>query len=330
MTASILVTGGVGFVGSHFARMAHESGRRVVVLDDFSGGASAILPSGIAVVRGDIGDRALVRDLCKTHEVGAVAHFAGKIQVGESTIAPALYFDVNVVRTLEMLNALREAGVHNCLFSSTAAVYGEPTVVPILETAERAPVNPYGATKLAIEYALDAWCKAYGVRWAALRYFNASGAHPDGSLREGHQPETHLIPLVLDAALGTRGPITVFGEDYATPDGTCVRDYIHVQDLASAHLAALARLERGDVVGAVNLGTGHGYSVREVIDAAQRVVGRDVPHTIGARRAGDPPQLVADASRAFALFDWTPQRSALTTLVEDALRSRGARTVTCS
>ncbi|HEY0254794.1 MAG TPA: NAD-dependent epimerase/dehydratase family protein, partial [Kofleriaceae bacterium] len=207
--STILVTGGVGFVGSHFARMAVEAGRRVVVLDDGSGGAAVSLPASVSRVIGDIGDRALVLRICAELGVTAVAHFAGKIQVGESVTAPELYFDVNVVRTLALLAAIRDAGVEVCLFSSTAAVYGNPTSVPITELAALHPVNPYGATKLAIEHALEAWGRAYGLRWCALRYFNAAGAHPDGRMRENHDPETHLIPLVLDAGMRTRAPLAI-------------------------------------------------------------------------------------------------------------------------
>ena len=320
----ILVTGGAGFVGSHFARLATDAGREVIVLDDLSGGTPARLPPSIPLVVGDIGDRALVRRVLRYHRVGAVAHFAGKIQVGESVRDPAAYFDVNLVRTLSLLSAVREAEVHACLFSSTAAVYGTPESVPIPETARREPVNPYGATSLSIEFALHAWAGAYGLRWAALRYFNAAGAHPDGTLRESHQPETHLIPLALDAGRGEAPPLTVYGDDYPTPDGTCVRDYIHVQDLASAHLSALARLETGQSVGALNLGAGRGYSVREVIDAAARVLGHPIPHAVGPRRPGDPPRLVADPSAALRELGWRAARSDLATIVDDALRSRRA------
>ncbi len=326
MTApdTILVTGGTGFVGSHFARLAADAGREVIVLDDLSGGRPARLPPAIRLTVGDIGDRELVLRLLRDHRVGAVAHFAGKIQVGESVRDPATYFDVNLARTLRLLVAVRDAGVTACLFSSTAAVYGDPEEVPIPETARREPVNPYGATKLSIEFALAAWSGAYGLRWSALRYFNAAGAHPDGSLRESHEPETHLIPLAVDAGLGAAPPIQVFGTDYPTPDGTCIRDYIHVQDLASAHLSALARLEAGQSLGAINLGTGRGYSVREVLDAAGHVLGRPIPHALAPRRAGDPPRLVADPSAAFRALGWRPARSDLETIVEDALRSRCA------
>ena len=321
---SILVTGGAGFVGSHFARCALAAGRDVVVLDDLSGGPPATLPDRIPIVVGDIGDVETVRRICASHRVGAVAHFAGKIQVGESVRAPELYFDVNLVRTLALLRAIRDAGIGAFLFSSTAAVYGVPRTVPIGEAARREPVNPYGATKLAVELALEAWGHAYGLRWAALRYFNAAGAHRDGTLRERHEPETHLIPLAIDAGLGRAPSLAIYGDDYDTADGTCIRDYIHVEDLAAAHLRALARLERGDTLGAINLGTGRGHSVREVIAAAREVLGMDIPFTIAPRRPGDPPRLVADPRRAEAQLRWQATRSELRTIVEDALRSRAA------
>jgi UDP-glucose-4-epimerase GalE len=319
---TILVTGGAGFVGSHFARAAVDTGRRVVVLDDLSGGRPAPLPASIPRVVGDIGDARVVRGICAEHQVGAVAHFAAKIQVGESVVHPEVYFDVNLVRSLALLEAIHQEGITSCLFSSSAAVYGTPVAVPIAELARREPVSPYGATKLAFELALEAWGAAFGLRWAALRYFNAAGAHPDGSLRESHEPETHLIPLAIDAALGARPPLTIFGDDYDTDDGTCVRDYVHVSDLASAHLLALTRLEQGEQIGPLNLGTGRGYSVREVIETTTRVVGREVPHVIGPRRAGDPPRLVADPARAIATLGWHPVRSDLRTIVEDATRAR--------
>jgi UDP-glucose-4-epimerase GalE len=319
----ILVTGGAGFVGSHFVRAAHEAGSRVVVLDDLSAGPVPALPDGIDVVRGDIGDRALVARLVREHRVTAVAHFAGKICVGESVADPASYFDVNVVRTFALLDVVRIEGPGVFVFSSSAAVYGAPERSPIDERARCEPVNPYGATKLAVEHILAGFGQAHGLRWAALRYFNAAGAHPDGSLREAHDPETHLIPLVIDAARGRRPPLTVYGDDYATPDGTCVRDYVHVVDLARAHLAALDALDRGVAVGATNLGSARGHSVREVIDAATRVLGRPVPHAVGPRRPGDPAVLLAQCSRAAELLGWTPERSELETIIDDAARSRG-------
>lgn len=319
---TILVTGGAGFVGSHFVWVARESGRAVVVLDDLSGGPAPKLPPDVPLLVGDVGDRAFVRGALLEHRVTAIAHFAGKIQVGESVQKPEVYFDVNLIRGLDLLEAAREAGVVHFLFSSTAAVYGVPTETPISEKAPCAPVNPYGATKLALEHALKAYEDAHRFRWAALRYFNAAGARPDGTLRESHEPETHLIPLVIDAALGRRGPLTVFGDDYPTPDGTCVRDYIHVSDLATAHLAALERLEAGQSVGPANLGTGRGFSVRQVIDAAALVLQKPVPHVIGPRRAGDPAVLVADPSRAREVLGWSPSRTELTVMIEDAARAR--------
>jgi UDP-arabinose 4-epimerase len=320
--STILVTGGAGFVGSHFAQAAVSAGRDVVVLDDLSGGAPALLPPSIPLVVADIGDGPAVRRVCAAYDVGAVAHFAGKIQVGESVVHPDTYFDVNLVRSLGLLESIRAEGITSCLFSSTAAVYGTPQAVPIPETARREPVNAYGATKLAFEFALEAWGAAFGIHWAALRYFNAAGAHPDGNLCESHEPETHLIPLAIDAALGVRPPLTIFGDDYDTEDGTCVRDYIHVSDLASAHLLALVHLEQGQTLGAINLGTGRGYSVREVIKTTAQVVGRPVPHKLGARRPGDPPRLVADPARAMTMLAWQPGRSDLATIVEDAARAR--------
>ena len=321
---ALLVTGGVGFVGSHFARAAVAAGRKVVLLDDLSGGAQPPLPvpPGATLVRGDIGDAELVTRLCREHAVEALVHFAGKIQVGESVARPELYFDVNLVRSLALLQAVLACGVRQVVFSSTAAVYGVPTQVPIPETAPTVPVNPYGCAKLAFEWALHSYQVAHGLRWAALRYFNAAGAHPDGTLGENHRPETHLIPLVLDAGLWRGPPLTVFGTDYPTADGTCVRDYIHVCDLARAHLLALDRLAAGEVVGPLNLGSGHGYSVREVLAAAAELLGHPVPHSTGPRRAGDPPALVAAPTQAQIKLGFIAERSSLPELLQDALRAR--------
>ena len=311
-----------GYVGSHFARAAHAAGSKVVVLDDFSAGTTPKLPADIEIVRGDIADRTLVPRLLRERRITAIAHFAGKIQVGESVQKPQLYFDGNLVKSLALLDSVLESEVRTFLFSSTAAVYGMPDQVPIPETAPTQPINPYGASKLAIEHALHAYGVAHGLRWAALRYFNAAGAHADGSLREGHEPETHLLPLVIDAALGRRPPLTVFGTDYPTPDGTCIRDYVHVDDLAAAHLAALDALDAGTAVAATNLGSASGFSVREVLDTAARVLGTPVPHTFGPRRAGDPAVLLASNARAKELLHWRPARSDLATIIEDAARSR--------
>jgi UDP-glucose-4-epimerase GalE len=319
---AILVTGGLGFVGSHFVWAAARGGWEVVVLDDRSAGTSPPMPPGVEVVTGDLGDRALLSGVLGGGRIDAIVHFAGKIQVGESVTNPALYLDVNLVRALSLLEAARGAGVARLVFSSTAAVYGEPEVVPIVEESPKRPVNPYGASKLSFEYALEAYGKAYGLRWAALRFFNAAGAQPDGALREAHEPETHLLPLVIDAGLGRRPPLTLFGTDYPTRDGTCERDYIHVCDLASAHLRTLDLLGEGREVGAVNLGTGRGTTVREVMEEAGRILGKPVPHTVGPRRPGDPSALVADPGRAARLLGWRAERSDLPSLIEDTLRSR--------
>lgn len=319
---TILVTGGAGFVGSVFARTAFEAGHRVVVLDDLSAGTTPPLPDGIAFVMGDIGNADVVARTIRDHGVTAYAHFAGKICVGESVEKPALYFDRNLVRTIAFLDVVLEHQPRAFLFSSTAAVYGMPDEVPIPETAHLAPINPYGDSKLAVERVLGAYGGAYGLPWAALRYFNAAGAHPDGTMREDHDPETHLIPLAIDAALGKRPPLTVFGTDYETRDGTCVRDYVHVCDLASAHLAAIERLRAGGEVGAVNLGSGDGFTVREVIEETARVLGKDVPHEMGARRAGDPAVLLASNARAESVLGWRPVRSGLAEVLRDAANSR--------
>ena len=317
-----LVTGGLGFVGSHFVWAAVESGRRVVVLDDGSAGTHPTLPDSVEIVRGDVGDREITDALLPRAGIDEIVHFAGKIQVGESVKRPAFYLDMNFVRALRLLEAARDAGVERFVFSSTAAVYGEPEVVPIPELSRTRPVNPYGASKLSFEYALEGFETAHGIRFAAPRYFNAAGAHPNGKLREAHDPETHLIPLLLDSGLGRRAPLTLFGTDYPTPDGTCIRDYVHVCDLADAHLAALDLLAKGEKVGAVNLGTGTGNSVREVLDAAEQALGKPVPHELGPRRAGDPSRLVADNSRAKGLLGFAPKRGDIRTILEDTLRSR--------
>jgi UDP-glucose-4-epimerase GalE len=320
---TILVTGAAGFIGSHLAREAFEAGSRVVVLDDLSGAPDwPELPPAIERVRGDVADRTLVAKLIIERHVTAVVHFAGKICAGESVTRPALYYEHNVVRSLALLDVVREVGPRVFVFSSTAAVYGVPRVVPIIEHARCAPINPYGATKLAIERALAAYGHAYGIAWAALRYFNAAGAHPDGSLREAHDPETHLIPLAIDAAFGQRPPLAVFGSDYPTSDGTCARDYVHVCELARAHLAALDVLDRGGEVGAINLGSGRAHTVREVIATCARVLGRSVPYAISARREGDPAVLLASNARAHEVLGWRPRRGDLETIIDDAARSR--------
>ena len=321
---TVLVTGAAGFVGSHFCRVAHDTGLRVVALDDFS--TSPHWPDEVTPferVVGDVAHGDLVRRLVTDRAIDAIVHFAGRIRVEESTRNPKLYFDQNLSKTIALIDAATSASTKPLSFvlSSSAAVYGQPERTPIVELASTRPINPYGASKLAAEIALQSYARTHDVRWAALRYFNAAGAHPDGSLRERHDPETHLVPLAIDAALGRRPPLVVYGDDYPTRDGTCVRDYVHVMDLADAHLSAIETLALGVSVGALNLGSQRGSTVKEVLAEVANVSGRRVPHEIGARREGDPPKLVASATLAAETIGWRPRRN-LPEIVEDALRSR--------
>jgi UDP-arabinose 4-epimerase len=318
MSQSILVTGGAGYIGSHACKVLARAGYRPVVFDNLSRGHREAVRWG-PLVEGDLADR---RHLCAAlaeHRVAAVMHFAAYAYVGESVADPAMYYRNNLGGTLSLLDAMREAGVDEIVFSSTCATYGIPDGVPIRETTPQLPVNPYGETKLAIERVLHWYNQAYGLRFAALRYFNAAGADPEGEIGENHEPETHLIPRVLRAALGTGEPVEVYGTDYATPDGTAVRDYIHVADLADAHVRALGYLAASGESGALNLGTGQGCSVRQVIAAVERIAGRPVPFRETARRAGDPPELVADPALARTRLDWQPRHSDLDTIIGTAL-----------
>jgi UDP-glucose 4-epimerase len=315
---TILVTGGAGYIGSHVVRHLLDGGHAPVVIDDLSTGHRDAVPEAVPFLRADVADRSRVGEFIRRHDVRAVVHFAARSQVAESVADPRRYFMGNLAATLGLLESVLDAGVGAFVFSSTAAVYGTPETTPIPESHPTRPINPYGATKLAIEGALAEYRRAYGLRYAALRYFNAAGAEPAAGLGERHEPESHLIPLVLRVALGTRESVSIFGDDYATPDGTCVRDYIHVSDLADAHLAALAYLERGGESGAFNLGTGAGHSVQEVVDVARRVTGHPIPVVRGARRAGDPPALVAGPALAEARFGFRARRSSLGQIVEDA------------
>jgi UDP-glucose-4-epimerase GalE len=301
----VLVIGGAGYIGSHTARALKKAGYEVIVFDNLSTGHE-FLAAGFELIKGDMLDEAaLARALPR---VDAIMHFAARAYVGESVKNPRQYFRNNVEGGLCLLNAALEAGVKNIVFSSTCAVYGEPAKIPIEENMPRQPVNPYGVSKLFFEQALEAYDRAYRINFACLRYFNASGADESGEIGELHDPETHLIPLALRAAAGVGPELQVFGSDYPTPDGTCIRDYVHVNDLASAHVKALEHLAAGSGSFAANLGTGNGHSVREVISTVEEVTGRRVPHNIVPRRAGDPAALVANPAKAQALLDWKATR----------------------
>lgn len=318
MPQSVLVTGGAGYIGSHACKALAQAGYTPVVYDNLSRGHREAVRWG-PLVEGEIADRAAVTAALRAHGVSSVMHFAAFAYVGESGTDPALYYRNNVVGTLALLDAMRDAGVGQIVFSSTCATYGLPERMPIAETTPQHPVNAYGETKLAIERVLYWYGQAYGVRSVALRYFNAAGCDRDGEIGEAHDPETHLIPLVLRAALGSAGPVSIFGTDYATPDGTAIRDYIHVEDLASAHVLAIRYLADGGASTALNLATGQGYSVREIIAAVARATGRDVPQREAPRRPGDPPALVADPSLARSVLGWRAECSDLDTIIGTAL-----------
>ena len=315
--ARVVVTGGAGYIGSHAVRALVEAGHDVAVLDDLSAGHEPAVPKGVPLVRARIHDHEAVRRLLVEHRADAVMHFAAWLKVGESVQKPIEYYQNNVTGTLAVLAAMRDAGVRRFIFSSTCAVYGEPRSVPIVETLETQPINAYGETKLTIERALPHLERACGIRWMALRYFNAAGAHPDGTIGEDHADEIHVIPLAIRAATGG-APLRVFGQDYPTPDGTCLRDYIHVMDLADAHLRALEALGRGASSGAFNVGTGTPHSVRAVIDTVTRVIGKPVAWEPAPRRPGDPAVLYASADRARRELGWRPQYADLEVIVRHA------------
>lgn len=312
----IVVAGGAGYIGSHAVKALDRAGYRVVAYDSLVTGHREAVTRGELVV-GDLADRAALRQLFSSRRVAAVMHFGAFIAVGESVQDPAKYYANNVAATLTLLDVMREHGCNKLIFSSTAAVYGEPEQVPIAETHPLRPINPYGWSKRIVEQVLGDYGAAYGLRSIAFRYFNAAGADPDGETGERHDPETHLVPLVL-RAIRSGNPIKVFGDDYATSDGTCVRDYIHVSDLADAHLLGLERLLSGGESAVYNLGNGSGYSVREVLEAARRVTGREVPHVVAPRRAGDPAVLVSSSTKARTELGWRPQYASLEMIVETA------------
>ena len=318
--SSILVTGGAGYIGSHVVRALRLRGAQVVVIDDLSQGFADALPPDVPLVRGGIENATIVSDVLRDWKVDAVMHFASRIQVGESLTKPAQYFQTNIAASIVLLSEVARAGVGKFIFSSTAAIFGQPAGGAIGTAHRQRPINPYGRSKWVVEQLLPDFEVAYGLRSVCLRYFNAAGAHPDGTIGERHVPETHLIPLAVEAALG-RGPsLKMFGDDYPTPDGTCIRDYIHVMDLADAHLRALDYLSAGGPSSSFNLGNGSGYSVRQVIDTVAAAVGRSVPYEVVGRRAGDPAILVADASEAADVLGWRPETPALQDIVADAVR----------
>ncbi len=314
--ARILVTGGAGYIGSHTVYFLRKRGHSVVVVDNLSRGDRANVPEGILRVV-DLRDTARITSILKEERCEAVIHFAAYISVGESTKAPELYFANNVGGSSSLFEAMQQAGVNKLVFSSTAAAYGNPPRVPITEDQPIAPINPYGDSKVMVERMIELLDRYRGFRSIRLRYFNACGAEPEAGLGERHDPETHLIPLVLRAVL-TGEPVTVFGEDYDTPDGTCIRDYIHVSDLAEAHIKAVEHLLYNGADAVFNVGTGLGHSVREVLSAVETVSGRKVPYVSGPRREGDPPRLVADSQKLQRTLAWKPVRADLERIIADA------------
>ncbi len=314
----ILVIGGAGYVGSHTVRLLTRNGYDVWVYDNLCKGHREAVPAG-RLIEGELSDRAKLSKVFAEHQIDAVMHFAAFALVGESVTSPAIYYQNNVTATLDLLESMRNAGVWRIVFSSTTATYGQPEKMPITESTLQLPINPYGFTKLVIEHALTDYAHAYGFGCAALRYFNASGASPDGDIGEDHTPESHLIPLILQTALGQRDYIGMFGDDYPTPDGSCIRDYIHVDDLADAHLKALSLIEPGSNL-QLNLGTGKGQSVKEVIEACRQVTGHAIPVKVEPRRPGDPAELVADSGLAQKVLGWKPEYMDIQAIIETAWR----------
>jgi UDP-arabinose 4-epimerase len=317
MSKNILVTGGAGYIGSHACKALAAAGYTPIAYDNLIYGHREAVRWG-PLVEADLADRARLAATLAEHSIAAVMHFAAFAYVGESMTKPGLYFRNNLVNTIGLLDEMLAAGVRHIVFSSTCATYGTPERTPITEDTPQRPVNPYGESKLMVERALHWYGEAHGLRYAALRYFNAAGADPDGEIGEDHDPETHLIPLILDAAIGKRAQIGIYGTDYPTPDGSAVRDYIHVCDLAEAHVAAIGHLLGGGESVRLNLGTGSGHSVRAVIDAAERITGRAITRREEPRRAGDPPVLVADPSRARETLGWTARMSDLDSILGTA------------
>lgn len=314
---AILVCGGAGYIGSHMVAALLEKGEEVVIVDNLQKGHKEALLGGKLYV-GDLRDRSFLDKVFSENEIDSVIDFAADSLVGESVTEPLKYFENNVEGTVTLLQAMRDHNVKYIVFSSTAATYGEPERIPIIEEDKTFPTNPYGESKLTVEKILK-WCdKAYGIKYTALRYFNAAGAHISGSIGEDHSPETHLIPIILEAALGKREKVMIFGDDYDTKDGTCVRDYIHVMDLASAHLLALDRLKKGGESRIYNLGNGEGFSVKAVIEVARKVTGVNIKADMAPRRAGDPAVLIASSEKALEELNWKPKFNSLDTIIETA------------
>lgn len=303
---AVLVTGGAGYIGSHTVKKLIENGFEVVVLDNLSRGHIEAVPENVRFEKADLLDEAGLKKAISKHEIDAVIHFAAFAYVGESVENPGLYYENNVIGSLNLIKAVAEAGIKKFVFSSTCSIYGNPENIPISEKEPANPINPYARTKYMIENILSDFETAHGLKYAALRYFNAAGDSDDGSIGESHDPEPHLIPLVLFTALGKRDSIKIYGDDYNTPDGTCIRDYIHVNDLADAHIKALKYIEKNDSA-VINLGTGKGYSVKEIVEAARRITSKEIKAEITGRRAGDPAILVADNKKAKELLGWNPE-----------------------
>jgi len=314
---NILVVGGPGYIGSYMCKYLSKHGYTPIVLDNLSRGHRQAVRWG-PFIEGSMANSGLLKQIFSEHEIAAVMHFAAFCYVGESVAQPAMYYQNNVASTLTLLEIMVEKGINNFIFSSSCAVYGEPIQIPITENHPQNPINPYGRTKLMVEQILEDFRDACGLNSTSLRYFNAAGADPDGELGEDHRPETHLIPLVLKAALSRGGEINIFGDDYPTRDGTCIRDYIHIDDLAQAHLLALERLLNGSPGGNYNLGNGEGYSVKEVIEVARSVTGRPIPSKVTKRRPGDPAILVSSSEKASRELGWNPRFPDLKTIIETA------------
>jgi UDP-glucose 4-epimerase len=317
---AILVTGGAGYIGSHSVLTLQKAGYEVIVLDNLVYGHQDLVEQVLKVklIVGSTGDRALLQEIFADHQIDAVMHFAAYAYVGESVTQPAKYYQNNVVGTLTLLEAMLEAKINKFVFSSTCATYGVPDAVPITEDQSQHPINPYGATKLMVERILQDFNQAYDFRSVCLRYFNAAGADPEGNLGEDHNPETHLIPLVLQTALGHRQSVSIFGTDYDTPDGSCIRDYIHVLDIAQAHILALKYLLSNGATDVFNLGNGSGFSVKEVIETARQITGKEIKAELSDRRPGDPPSLVGSGAKAQKILGWQPAYSNLDDIISHA------------